>query len=491
MDSIARIPADRNWVVCTCDHLCLPIAAMTGIKVRSLNQSTPVDRPPAWVYALGLGSAVTGGWFAVLASTNTQVLTAATVLVGAFGLFYWWASRDVDEIELFHPVVVLTGYAIATHLAPIIAILVFNQTPLGMSEEGITFPLVAVMLVFVFGIWAGVAMPIPEVSPTDEVEASRVPVKQAHLVGVGLLWLSLGAQIFILWQTQDLSYGQNQSTYGLVDIFKILGRAGIIAGTMLAVRPTATSARELFSPQTWLLLASSSIVVVLIGTRNPLLAMVILVAWLYDSHVHKIGFRKALMLVAILIVVMGVLGVVRQSDTNRRELNPSNIQSVALTSITDPVYLTDIVMEETQESGFKKGDTYIESLKYLLPGPISRWLFGPPTGTTGTALRTELGLGNPDHGVGSAMVTEAFWNFGWAGAFMAPLLFGLFVRWSWAGRAGPYSIGRAVFPVVLCQIPFMMRTDMLAQIKLVLYPVTLISAGWLLCRSMDNGDSRS
>jgi hypothetical protein len=123
---------------------------------------------------------------------------------------------------------------------------------------------------------------------------------------------------------------------------------------------------------------------------------------------------------------------------------------------------------------FYWGSTYLEALKYMLPGPISRALFGDPTGTGVFAYRDLIDFHYPNQGFGFAVPTEAYLNFGFPGVAIVALGLGVLYAWAHAmALRNRYGISMLLYPLLVSYLAFGLRSDALNQLKNILYPLII------------------
>lgn len=211
----------------------------------------------------------------------------------------------------------------------------------------------------------------------------------------------------------------------------------------------------------------------LIGTRDEILGPTLILLWAYHYRIRRISGPKLAAIIALGFVVLAFVGEWR-STASKPEGELNLLRPVA--SSTNSLSRLMAVVPSSQP--FLGGETYVASLRYATP------FAHPPTGNhnLSAALRFPGLIGyTAESGLGFSPVAEAYWNFGYVGAFLAPFLFGIILLWAHRrARAWPLSPLGLLYPVLLSRLPLGLRSDFVQQYKGVLLIMVCLAFLWWL-----------
>ena len=218
-----------------------------------------------------------------------------------------------------------------------------------------------------------------------------------------------------------------------------------------------------------------------LGSRAELLAPIVIILWGYGQR----GTLRILHTSLLVVVVLLLFNYVGSNRALQAEPNGFNAITRALLDTSSPYTITARVWEIVpKRADFYMGVTYLDSIKMLLPGPVSRNVFYESAETGSFAFRDLINFHDPNQGFGFSLPSEAYMNFGIAGVVAVSLLvgslFGLFYKRSRVpvrGRASDYF-----YAILLSSLPYGLRSDALGQLKMTLYPLLILSLVLLLTR---------
>jgi hypothetical protein len=156
-----------------------------------------------------------------------------------------------------------------------------------------------------------------------------------------------------------------------------------------------------------------------------------------------------------------------------------------LGAVGTPVFITNRLVQSVPSAWpFALGSTYVAAVERQLPGPLATKIFGPPTGTGTFVFRRILHYTNPNNGFAFALPSEGYLNFGLEGALLAGGALGLFLAWAYRQQSAD-TVTQArhlLYPLAVATIPESLRSDAVASVKLILYPMLLLALAFWLAR---------
>ncbi|MEO5919635.1 MAG: O-antigen polysaccharide polymerase Wzy [Pseudolysinimonas sp.] len=274
----------------------------------------------------------------------------------------------------------------------------------------------------------------------------------------------------------DSVYGSNQLDFTAVTSLAVIGDVLIPVSALMVMHANVARGRFPLSRLDGVLLASVLIVsVVFLGSRAEAIPPAIIFVYYFGRSGRRI--RWVWLILGAVVVAMAFVAVSQFRSVQTGPGYP--IVEELLRQTATPQRLTyNVTTLVPSEHSFFYGSTYLVALEYMLPGPLSRALFGaiPATGTF--VYRDLIHFDDPNQGFGFAMPTEAYLNFGLVGTAVVGAAVGalLVMTWRSAHVASPRSTRFApfVYPLLVSAIPYAMRSDLLAQLKNTVYPLALV-----------------
>lgn len=183
----------------------------------------------------------------------------------------------------------------------------------------------------------------------------------------------------------------------------------------------------------------ASLPLLLSGSRSSLVVGLLIFAFIVFilSSIRGLGYLKKMLFVmgggvVVLIVVLTMLGVVRQSIMGASDFAVASFESEDNSSSSFEIFGSNENLlwffDNSDRITYQLGATYAAVL--VGPYPRSFWP-GKPTGA-GPVLKNWIAPGSYDLGAGenissytTGFMSEAFMNFGWFGALVGPLVLAL------------------------------------------------------------------
>jgi hypothetical protein len=327
----------------------------------------------------------------------------------------------------------------------------------------------------VVGLAAGIAAGIRLPRLSGLTRERPVEFHQVLYAGRAVLLVALGARLFTVVTTYGLPYGTGSVTFGFSSALEAVANVVLFAGTVVVVLANVRLRRRTLAFPDLALLAGFAFATLLAGSRGELLAPVLFVLFAHHTYIRKVGLAPlATAAIAILIIFQGVEGA-RQGKPFLA--NPQLGIERTLGSIATPIQVQTLVMQRVpSRQGYLGGSTYVASAVRQVPGPIANAALGPPDDTASFQLRRILEQTNPNFGYGFSLPSEGYLNFGLLGVPVVMLLFGGILGWAYRQQAPlPSRPIHLLYPILVATVPIAYRSDALEQLKLVLYPMLLLT----------------
>lgn len=366
--------------------------------------------------------------------------------------------------DWFHPMAFPLVYVSLTLSAPVFYSLVSRESVGIFTGALITPELIIAMVVALVALWVGVLAGLrTDARPSLR---RRVSYRRLRAIALVLVWLSVAAQLTLVVLEPNRPYGQSQVLYGLPQFLSSASSGLFLAGFTLVLIACTLEGRVLCGVAVGLV-PIDLLMFALRGSRDELLSAGILLLW-FVHRKRPIRVLGAAIIAGLIIGSMMAIALFRDSGSlnifDRRDAVPWAVRQVS-----SPIRITaDLLEVVPEEQRFLLGRTYLESIKYSIPGPVPEALFGRPQ--TGTYVyRDMFGYTNPDQGYSFGMVPEAYLNFGWVGLVVVPMGFGALLGWGWnAVESNPESATRRWFyPIMVATLPYTIRSDSLTFLSLV------------------------
>ncbi|MFC6354662.1 O-antigen polysaccharide polymerase Wzy [Luethyella okanaganae] len=441
--------------------------------------------------------------FVMSSVTDSGSEAAAKLIVwvtftGAIVVVVLTALRCREATRLLHPLVAPVAYLVYALLVPLIYISLTGQgiqtMPSSMlnSQTAVAMSLVIIMYcvgarLSMGGRVAGnrsTASDLQLVSPYDAA-VSLVTRDFGRLV----LFLALAARVYEWLVDGAISsrvYGANQLAYTTDTAISILGESLVAVGCLLVMRGnTLALGRPLTAIDKVLVISICGISLFILGSRAEMIAPLVLYLWFWLKCGRRIPVGRVV--VAAAIVAAAFLAV---AQFRSRSAGPPGYPLIEnlLVETSSPLYITDSLIQLVpQQYDFFGGATYLESLKFMFPGVISRAMFGDVQGTGALVYRHLIGFTFEGNGWGFALPAEAYLNFGFVGiavvAFLVGLLFGRSYQQS--GRvASVINLSGYLYPLLLSYLPYGLRSDALGELKSIVYPLAICGFVLVFSRSL-------
>lgn len=299
--------------------------------------------------------------------------------------------------------------------------------------------------------------------------------------GIVIFLVTLALKAAQMYVGRGRTYGQDQTS---IDAFTTLTPVveGLFMASILLLALTAGPlTKKLIPPWLWAGLAvyaGGSLLI--LGSRAELIAPAVLLLW-FATRKRKIRLGKLIALAVAVILLFNWVGDRRVAGSAVAGMEGASFLERSLVDTSSPflvtTLLTDVVPQSAAHSG---GDTYLAAGKYLLPGYVSRAIFGPPEGTASLKFRELLGITNSSSGLGFSLPSEAYLNFGQTGAFVIPFFLAiLFAKMYRLTGTTARRLRATIYPIALAILPYGLRADSLAQVKMLLYPLIIVAISTL------------
>jgi hypothetical protein len=449
----------------------LVFAAIAAVYIWALNElhANSVGTLATWVAALVLVVAALvalaykgrhAGWFHPLS------LPFATLAVMSLGAPLWVYFTH-ESVGLLYD----NGHqpAIASTLAVAVSV---------TACEALTLVVVGYMV----GVGAAFAL-TKQAKPTAADE--RWPIfRHRDMRRAGFLLMAAGAvsQLAAAVLERGITYGANQLQYGLASVLNSGAATALLVGLILVTLTASHTAkpkclRDLLRGREWAALSLYMLAVAVTGERGGLINPLVYLALVYSTQVRVIALKW--IVAGVLLALIG--GTVISNYRSDRGLSPGSpnvIMQNAVGDVSSSAWLTqETVIHVPSTAGYMHGSTYLAAAEAQLPGPVARAV-GAPARAASAVFRNLIGFSDPNQGFAEAYPSEAYLNFGLVGCVGAGLFLGALMGWAWRKRRARAARPRdLLYPVLLAGLIGGFRSDALAQIKDVLYPMLAV---WVL-----------
>ncbi|GGM04676.1 MULTISPECIES: hypothetical protein [Micromonospora] len=384
-------------------------------------------------------------------------------------------SRRAGPVDLFHPLIFGSGYVAAVCLVPC----AWFWTAPAREAARVPIPLAdlspdtpALMALAVVGFTLGCAVPF---AARTTASVRSVDPGRLLLVGRLLLLLPLALACWGVVSGAVRAYGSAPAGLG-IHSFNIVRDLVAPVAVVLILSARLRAGQRLFSPLDGALVAGYVVLVGLTGERGAALTVMIAVL-VFLTRTPGGTVRAGLGFLAVAGFVVGVV-------LYRNAANGTPGSSVVGMTVLDSVPLTvttGVIAERVTGDQVLDGATILAGVLRLLPGFLSRSLFGPPT-DTGVAKFREIAEQNGDLGWNFSLPAEGALNFGAVGVFLLPFLVGLLLAFLYARfDARGSRVGQLFYVLAVASLPVVFRTDAQSALKVLLYPAALLA---MICLGM-------
>jgi hypothetical protein len=331
----------------------------------------------------------------------------------------------------------------------------------------------ALLLVLV-GYLTGVVAALAR-TPRPSARKPSLPVFRQGMRGAGLALMTAGAGagLAVAWLNRGTVYGAGQFEYGPAAVLQPIAATALLAGliTVTLVGEEPGRLRDLLRGREWLILTAYLLAVALTGARGGLLPPLVYLAWAYGTRVRQVSLRQVTAALVVTVVAGAMIASYRSGD-GLSPGSPDAVTTRAVSAVSSPAWLTqETVAAVPSIFPYTHGSTYLAAAEGQLPGPLARSL-GATRRTASAVFRDIIGFTNPGQGFAESLPSEAYLNFGLMGCLSAGVFLGLLMGWAWR-KAGAYGVRPRdlLYPVLLAGLIAGFRSDALAQVKEVLYPL--------------------
>ena len=417
-----------------------------------------------------------------------QLLLVSSTLFVLFVSGRVWSQQNFTSAALLHPLVGPFLFLTYFLLAPLWYIAVTGQNlqfvPAHSLNAPTTLALCATVILYgcgaVFGLRrATPTLPIAD-SPGRRIEGSR-KVRISILIGRVILVAALLAKVY-QWVIEGpvfaRTYGANQMDYSINTSIAVAGGALVAVGCLLVMfGNTVDKGRPLLAFDWALVISLALISVFILGLRSEVIAPVIIYLWfrLRNGRIVRLRWIFA----GVVAAAAAFLAIAQYRTKGTGSVPGSSLVESLIVETSSPVLLTsNVIRLVPSDHSFYFGSTYLEALKFMLPGPVSRALFGEPDGTGSAAYRDLINYTNEGQGWGFALPTEAYLNFGFVGIVVVALALGWIFGRAFSIGNGAVNAGRLrgyIYPLLISYLAFGIRSDALGQLKSTIYPLLIIA----------------
>jgi hypothetical protein len=406
--------------------------------------------------------------------------------------------RGVRTRDWFNPLVLPTAYVLLTLTVPFIFVSWTGRWLGDFGPAAISGSLVSICAIAFLSLWAGIVLgsrhgTSNRIQGTTEGEFTPY-FARVRAFGLVLLAVLTPVAVWLVVVSTWAPYGYEQLTYGLSSSLKaVLGVIALPAVALVGVGGVGLSGKV--PRRDWVAIVGLLALLFAAGNRSVPLSILLFLAFLRHEAVRRI--RLTSVVAGAVGIVLLMIAVVLWRGASPLADSPIALVEPAVESVASPVGITARLLEIVPgEVDYFMGSTYGAAVKYLLPGPIARGLLGGPSATGSFAYRDLIGFTDTSQGLGFSMMAEAYLNFGPVGVAAAFAMFGVLLAWAWK-RSRPWA-RRArdlLYPILLAQVPYILRSDALSQIKMVLYAQLVLylalRASWVGRRAGSRGDAQT
>lgn len=416
---------------------------------------------------------------------RADVLVVLGVLLVATPLL-----RRVRTRDWFHPFLLPTAYVLLTLVVPFVYVSLTGRWLWDFGGEDLSPSLISICAIAFLSMWIGIVVGCWR--RTDTLVPAGAPGEwnlyfaRVRMLGLVLLGVLAPMAVWLLVESMRVPYGNAQLTYGLSSVLKAVIGVGVLpAVALVGVGGVGTFRR--MPRRDWVAIGVLLALLAAAGNRSVPLSSLIFLAFLHHEAVWRIRLRAVVAGAAAMVLLM-VAVVLWRSGSPSSGSGAAMVQT-AVESVASPVGITARLLEVVPgETGYFMGSTYLAAAEYLLPGPIARALLGEPSMTGSLAYRDLIDFRDESQGLGFSLMAEAYLNFGPAGVAVALGAFGLLLARAWRlSRPLALRARDLLYPILIAQLPYLLRTDALSQVKMILYSQLLLygalRASWVLTRS--------
>lgn len=429
-------------------------------------------------YFLGVMSVALAGVWAglggpMLENDITLIYLMTILTLGLVGAGTLRVHSQRGRADIFHPMVIPVGYVAFSFLAPVFYSLVTDSAVGSLRQDFARSPETVGLLClgiigFAIGAW------VPFKTPYREVELRPVSGEVVLLAGrLSLLFpVVLATEGVVSFSV--VSRGLDQTTRSTAD------SVGVLAGLLTLLGPVLIlSGRRIINTRHllgWPDVVVLGVLIVLLGAtgaRGDVIGIFLTVLVFYVWRGGR-QFGSALVVLASAAVFAVAIGRYRALAAGGSTDGVSALQSLLGDMAVAASTTGSTAALVPQAAPFEMGSTIWAGLLRQVPGPVINSVMGAPDDTGTFRYRDLVGFSNPNQGLGFSIPAEGYLNFGAFGVFVLCLLFGLLAAWGYSrSRLVPSKAVHVFYPLLLANLPFALRSDILGITKGLLYPVIM------------------
>jgi len=392
--------------------------------------------------------------------------------------------------DWFHPFLFPFGYVALTLLAPLTYLVIGHQSIGVLAPSEGSLGLTAAFTLTLAGLASGTGLGM---AVTSSLQTRRMQrrVDNSNLLFLGRLALAVTIPLRLYEIATHIGqpYGQGSAVDFGPD--KALAAASVmllLVGVILVVVANTQLRDTIATRSDFGLFALVAVPTLLSGSRGDLVAPVVFALWAHNTYVRRIhlgtGFVVA---VVIVFLFQGVSG--SRSGAAFYE-GPQQAVARTLSTIGVPAFTTARTIEHVPtDQPFLHGTTYLSAIERQLPSFVATPLLGPPTDTGTFVFRRVIHFNSPNAGFAYSLPAEGYLNWGFLGVFGVAALGGVLLGYSYKKQGSPPTRAlHLLYPVIVASLPGSLRSDAVAQIKLVFYPMVILATAYAIARIADARD---
>lgn len=403
------------------------------------------------------------------------------------------SSLSILRRDWFHPLVAPVMYVLFALMAPLLY-LSFSRRPIGEVTSHDASALTTLVIGFCgLGFVLGVRLVLMSMRNWQTGHPNAFGMRHVRLRWLGrmLLLVALIARILVISQQLGRAYGQGSVRSGGIMVLDNVASICFFSGFVLTVLGNVVLRSRVLGKSEAILSCLYLLSALYVGNRSEFIAPAILI--LFSQHEFVRRMRLGGLAASTLFVLLVGQIVLGTRSGILPELAPQPVIERVLVDYVSPVFITnEIVTVVPLVSPFRGGSTYFAGLKRQLPSPIANAMFGPTDDTGSFVFRSLIGFQSQDAGFGFSLPSEGYLNFGIPGGLGAGFAAGAITAYAY--RRWNKNISRPInvlYPIILATLPLNLRTDLLGQVKSILYPMVLVWLAFRLSRVGNGIDNRT
>lgn len=404
--------------------------------------------------------------------------------------------------EHFRPVALPGAYIGTVMTAPFLYMIVSEESIGSIDSDILSRRNMLISLSMVFGYYFGIILARmlgQSLSSADRREPHSAPLDNlAALAKLRYCGRLLLACALVVKLRQGLAtggiyadaYGARQlefdNNYSLGILADFMLYAGVIcifsASNILDGKPAAR--RDLM-----LVIAALLPSLFLLGSRGEVIAPILIYMWYLSRSTNSPRVLKLSALAIVPVTVFVGVGILRAGRSSARA-DVGFIETVVW-NLSSPVTINSSLTNLFPAfREFYGGSTYWAAIVGQIPSPVQRLLNMRNDDTAALEYRDIIGFTNPNMGFGFSFPSEAYLNFGYSGVLVAGAILGFLFQVAYVAARSSRGLPSVMYPLVIGTLPYLFRSDALAQVKTVLYTFIIIVVVTIVSRSMAKSDGK-